>query len=252
MAEKKVHKIVSASSGKDVTKEAKAASPTKPASRPTGNPGALRLGAILLWIAAIAFEVMAILLVTETIGILPAIEPIWKALAALVLDLICVVIGSQLWKKANHIDPASQKNPTKFWIHNNLGVIISVLAFLPFVIILLTSKKTDKKSKIIGSVAALVFAAIAGLTSVDWNPVSLEALQQADAGTTVYWTEHGKKFHLYEDCQALQQTDVLTTGTAQEAMDANRTSICKFCEKRYEEAQSLESVSEDLLEAAGE
>ncbi len=243
MAEKKTHKIVSASTGENVTNKPRPTA-SKPAAQATGNAGGLRLGAVLLWIAALAFEVVAILLMFEKITFLPKFEPIYKAIGALVLDLICVIIGSLLWKKANHIDPASQKSPVKFWLWNNLGVIVSAIAFIPFIILLLTNKNADKKSKILGTAVAAIFAIVAGLASYDWNPLSKEALEQATANSQVYWTAHGKKFHLYEDCQALDRTDELTMGTAQEAVDAGRGTICKFCEKKYEKEQEALAASE--------
>ena len=63
----------------------------------------------------------------------------------IVLDLIFVVIGSQLWKKANHIKPASEKNKFTFWLWNNLGFIVSVIAFMPIIILILVNKDADKK-----------------------------------------------------------------------------------------------------------
>ncbi|MBQ2600179.1 hypothetical protein II582_02185 [bacterium] len=66
-----------------------------------------------------------------------------------------------MWKKANHIDPASEKNKAKFWLWNNLGTILSVVAFLPIIILVFTNKDLDKKSKsLVGGVAiaALVIA----------------------------------------------------------------------------------------------
>lgn len=241
MAEKKEHKIVSASTGQTVSAK-KPVRPANPAQ--TGNAGGLRAGAVVLWIVGLVFEVLAIMLMFEKILILPKIDPLYKAIGALVLDLICVVIGSQLWKKANHIDPASQKNAFKFWLWNNMGVIVSAIAFIPFAILLLTNKNADKKSKTIGTIAAVVFLAISGLTSYDWNPLSAEAVAEANNNSVVYWTAHGKKFHIYEDCQALNQSDELTMGTAQEAIDSGRGTICKFCEKR------LETEQPELLEAA--
>lgn len=253
MAEKK-HKIVSATTGKEVTGKAKVAA--KPVAK-SGNAGGLRFGAILLWIVALVFEVLAILLMFGKIVVFPKladkIDSMWFWIAALVIDFICVVIGSQLWKKANHIDPASQKQPVKFWFHNNFGVIVSALAFIPFIILLLTNKDADKKSKTVGTIVAVAFMAISGLASYDWNPVSQEALEQAAAGSQVYWTEHGKKFHLYEDCQALDRSEELVMGSAEQATESGRGTICKFCEKRYEkEASVLESAVEELPEAAGE
>lgn len=237
MAEKKAHKIVSASTGQEV----------KPGKRPaaasiqqTGNATGLRIGAVILWLVALVFEVLAIALILEKLLILPQIEPLYKGIAALGLDAVCVIIGSQLWKKANHIDPASQKNALKFWLWNNMGVIVSAVAFLPFIIILLTDKKADKKTKTVGTVVAAILLAVCGLTSYDWNPLSQEAVAEATAGTGVYWTEHGKKFHLYEDCQALDRSETLTTGTAQEAIDAGKGTICKFCERRHEKELAAE------------
>ena len=56
------------------------------------------------------------------------------------LDLIFVVIGSLLWKKANRLNPASEKNGFKFFVQNQLGLIIAVIAFLPIVIMVFTNK----------------------------------------------------------------------------------------------------------------
>lgn len=241
MAEKKQHKIVSASTGETV-KPGK-----RPASAPvaqTGNATGLRVGAVILWVLAIAFEVLAVVLVLEKLLILPQVDPLYKGIAALVLDAVCVIIGSQLWKKANHIDPASQKNAFKFWLWNNMGVIVSAVAFIPFIIILLTDKNADKKTKTIGTVVAAVFLAVCGLTSYDWNPLSQEAVAEAAAGTGVYWTAHGKKFHLYEDCSALNRSEELVMGSAQQAIDAGKGTICKFCEKRHEKELASPEAAE--------
>ena len=242
MAEKKTHKIVSASTGETVTNRPR---PGAVAAK-SGNATGLRVGAVILWILALVFEVLAIAFIFDKIAILPKIQPLYKAIGALVLDLIFVIIGSQLWKKANHIDPASQKNAFKFWLWNNMGVIVAAIAFIPFIILLLTNKEADKKTKIIGTAVAGIFLVISGLASYDWNPISAEALAAANAGQVVYWTEHGKKFHIYEDCQSLDRTETLYTGNAQEAMDNGKGTICKFCEKRFEKEQP------ELLEAAQE
>jgi uncharacterized BrkB/YihY/UPF0761 family membrane protein len=77
------------------------------------------------------------------------------------LDLLFFIPGSLLWKKANHIDPVSEQNKVKFWVWNNLGTILSVLAFLPIIIFVLTDKKLDKKSKNLVTVVAVVALAIA-------------------------------------------------------------------------------------------
>ena len=74
----------------------------------------------------------------------------------------------------------------------------------------------------------------------------------ATAGQVVYWTEHGKKFHTHEDCQALNQTETLITGSAQEAMDAGKGTICKFCEKRDSAALEAAQASIDAQAAVNQ
>lgn len=194
-----------------------------------------RIAAIILWILAIGFEVFAILFFTHKFEPAFAAEnPGWiiSWVVCLVLDLVCVIIGSQLWKKANHLDPASAKNKTKFWIHNNLGVFLSVLAFLPFIIFVLTDKKADKKMKTIAAVAAAVALVVGGLTSVDWNPISQEELLEAAGTTEVYWTDSGTVYHLYEDCSHLNHSVELKEGTTTTAIENGKTRACKTCEAR--------------------
>jgi len=157
-----------------------------------------------------------------------------QIIIALVLDLICVIIGSQLWKKANHIKPASEKNPFLFWMWNNMGVIVSTIAFAPFVILALTNKDTDKKTKTIATVVAVIALLIAGASSYEYNPISEEEQQAAmtEIEGNVLWAPSGKVYHIDEDCQAFSQSEELTEGTVEEAIAAGRTRLCSFCAKR--------------------
>ena len=82
-------------------------------AKPVGNAKGLRVGAVILWVAAIAFELVAVLMLFGKINI-TFMNTLTCLIVLLLLDLVCVIIGSQLWKKANHIDPASKKNKTKF------------------------------------------------------------------------------------------------------------------------------------------
>ena len=79
-----------------------------------------RIRAIVCWIVAIAFEVIGILQLTNVINWFSGLELSTFLIICIVLDLIFVIIGSLLWKKANHIDPISEKNQVKFWTRNNL------------------------------------------------------------------------------------------------------------------------------------
>ena len=213
-----------------------------------------RIAAVILWIAAIAFEVLAILIFTHKIDFSFTVEEPGYTISwivCLVLDLICVIIGSLLWKKGNHLDPASAKNKLRFWIHNNLGVIVSVFAFAPFIVFVLTDKKASKQSKTIAAIAAAVALVIAGLTSVDWNPISQEEMLENAHIDTVYWTASGTVFHAYDDCSHLNNTVQLRTGTSAAAIEDGKTRLCKTCEARAaKEAEQLASDVKDALNSS--
>ena len=239
MAEKKQHKIVSASTGQVMTEKEKEqaaqAAQNYHLARPTGKSGGKRAAAIILWVLALGFEVLAIFELLMGKPVIFNLPTLAVAIGALVLDLICVVIGSQLWKKANHISPASKKNKVLFWLYNNLGVIMSIAAFLPFIILILTDKNGDKKTKTIAVIVAAVALLIGGFSSYDYNPVSQEDLAAAQdllGDSYVYWAPFGKVYHTHEDCQALNQSDTLTFGQVDEAIAANKTRLCSFCAKR--------------------
>ena len=230
MAEPKKKKIVAADSGKEV----KAGSRRKvKEAAPVGNAGALRAGAIALWVVALVFEVLALMVLIGKVN-LKFMPSLYQMIAFLVLDLVCVIVGSQFWKKANHIKPASEKNKFTFWLWNNMGLIVCAVAFIPFVILALTNKQADKKTKAIATVVAVIALLIGGLASYDWNPVSEEQQQAAISAISddVYWSPFGKVYHTHEDCSSLNQTDTLTYGTVEEAIAANRTRLCSFCAKK--------------------
>ena len=201
-----------------------------PRPRATG----LRVFAVILWILAIAFEVACILFLNGYLYI-PAetIEPMTLLLIGIGADLVLVIIGSQLWKRANHIDPISNKNKLKFFLWNQMGLIVAVIAFMPLVIFLLKDKKLDAKTRKIVSVVAAIALIVAGLFSVDWSPVSAEELDAAKATYgegIVYWTTYGKSYHLDENCHTLKRS--ITTkheGSIEEAFEANRHDPCDFC-----------------------
>ena len=230
MAEKKEKKIISADTGEEVAVGSKKKEPK--AAAPVGNASSLRAGAVILWIIAVVFEVLAVMVALGKLN-LPFMSSMAQLIVLLVLDLACVIIGSQLWKKANHIKPASEKNPLKFWLWNNLGVIVCVIAFVPFIIIALTSKNMDKKTKTIATVVAIIALLIGGVASYDFNPVSVEQQQAAINAISddVYWSPFGHVYHTHDDCQHLNQSDQLTKGSVEQAIAANRTRLCKTCAK---------------------
>jgi hypothetical protein len=94
------------------------------------------------------------------------------------------------------------------------------------------------------AVFPLIINTIAGVSGIDFNPISSEQLQQAEAAlgnTQVYWTKFGKVYHTHDDCGSLNQSDVLTQGTVKEAVAANRTRLCFYCAKR----DNIQNVATD-------
>ena len=123
----------------------------------------LRLFAFLAWIIAIAGQIFAILKLLSD-------EYLVWLIVAIVVILALAITGSYLWKKANRLDPASEKQKVKFFIQNQLGAIMSVLAFLPLVIFIFTNKNLSKQTKgIAGTIAVIEMCIRDRQTDNGWN-----------------------------------------------------------------------------------
>ncbi len=253
MAEPKKKKIVSADTGEEVKAGSRKKKGNMKEAAPVGNATGLRIGAIALWVVALALEFVAVFILFGKINwtFMPTLAQI---IVALVLDLIFVIIGSQLWKKANHIKPASEKNKFLFWLWNNMGVIVCAVAFIPFVILALANKEADKKTKAIATVVAIIALLIAGVASYDFNPVSEEQQQAAMEAISddVYWSPFGKVYHTHDDCSSLNQSDTLTYGTVEQAIAEGRTRLCAFCAKKDEITGVVTDQNVDEIEVEGE
>ena len=211
-----------------------------------------RVRAIICWIIAIAFEVIGILKLTDVINWFSGLDITWFLIICIVLDLIFVIIGSLLWKKANHIDPASEKNKTKFWLWNNLWTILSVIAFLPIIILIFTDKDLDKKSKWLVWWIAIVALVIAGLTSYEWDPVSMEWLERAEKEVlqvnpsgTVYWAPNSKKYHVDKDCPSFSRSETVYEWTVKDAYERWLTDPCRRCIPEYHDDEDAENIEVD-------
>ena len=174
MAEKKNVKreFVEASTGKTGSRPAVVTAANKKSATTK------RIVAVVLWVLALAAEVGAILILNG-IWYIPEEQKLYWLIGALAVDLILVIIGSQLWKKSNRLDPASKASKVKFFLWNNMGLIASVICFLPLIILLLANKDLDGKTKKIATVVAVIALIIASLFSIDFDPVSAEELAEA-------------------------------------------------------------------------
>jgi len=226
----------------------------KPEDRAKANQ--LRLFAIILWVLAIALECVVIFGLLFKQPDVPAnaatgtkaqyhflgheISQTTLFVLCIVFIVICgvlAIVASQLWKKANRLDPASTKEPMRFFIQNQLGAIISVVAFLPLVILVLLSKNLQGAQKgIVAAVAVVVLGATfaAGVTT---NPPSQEqyatetAFVIAHSQTLtdeVYWVKSGSTYHLCQQSTDLQhnsQDDQIYSGTVGQAHAAGMSRL---------------------------
>ncbi len=200
-----------------------------------------RIIAVVAWLLAMGGQAYAILKLIHN-------ETLTMLIVAIVVILALAILGSWLWKKANRLDPASEKEPTRFFIQNQLGAILGVLAFLPLVVMIFLNKDLSGKTKGIAGAVAVVAMLIAGVTGVDFNPPSIEkytkeineqtaALKGLGVGDVIYWAPEGNKYHIYEDCQHIRGHAGVASGTVKEVFEKKGISeLCKTCEARAAKA----------------
>ncbi|MBQ7475551.1 MAG: hypothetical protein IJS78_06495 [Clostridia bacterium] len=211
-----------------------------PGKKTGGSSVGLRIGAVILWVIAIACEILAIMALLKNFTIRFThngnTNMMITLIGFIVLDLIFAIVAAQLWKRANHINPPSKKNKFTFYLISELGVIMACICFIPLIVILLKNDKLDKKSKTIVSVIAIAALLITGFASADYHPISAEEKAEAEQVITgdVYWTTFGHKYHLDLECQAIVNSNTVYAGPVAEAIESGRTAICSFCAKRHE------------------
>ncbi len=135
----------------------------------------LRLFAGVSWLVAIGTEIGAIVLLLKdkfNDGNLPLLIGLLAVIA------VFAIAGSLLWKGANKHDPASRSEPAKFFIQNQLGAIITVIAFLPLLALIFLDKDMDPKNKKIAGAVGVGLAMLATVIGVDFSPPSTEQYTQ--------------------------------------------------------------------------
>lgn len=140
-----------------------------------GKAKKLRLFAGLSWLVAIGTEIGAIVLLLKNTfdqgGMMLLI-------GLMVVIAVFAIAGSLLWKAANKHDPASKSEPAKFFIQNQLGAIITVIAFLPLLALVFLDKDMDPKTKKMAGGIGVALAALATVVGVDFDPPSTEQYTQ--------------------------------------------------------------------------
>ena len=200
-----------------------------------------RIIAAILWAIAIGAELFTIFWVLKQ-------DPIiyWLLIVLIVAIAILAIAGSVLWKKSNRLDPAPRSETVRFFIQNQLGAIISVLAFLPLIIMIFMNKNMDGKQKGIAGAIAIVLLLAAGAMGIDTKPPALEdyaaqsaKIEQLTGQDFVYWAKTSQKYHLYDDCSAINRdvTTEIFEGTVSDAFGSVNLDqddpLCQICENRW-------------------
>jgi hypothetical protein len=131
----------------------------------------LRIFAALCWVVAIGGEIAGIVMLRQhkfDHGNLPLLIGILVGIA------IFAIAGSLMWKAANKQDPARQADTARFFFQNQLGAIMTVIAFLPLLVLIFMDKDMDPKNKKIAGGLGAVLAVGATLIGVSWKPPSVE------------------------------------------------------------------------------
>lgn len=227
MTEKKVVRVESDDSSKGESGGAE----WKPTEGANAEATKWRVIAFVLWLLAIATEVGLIF------GVLLSGKPITTARMVLLVGGLVVIAalaigGSMLWKHANRLDPARKSETVKFFVQNQLGALMTLLAFLPLIVLVFLDKDMSKGQKAVAGGVGVVLAVVATFLGADFNPPSVEqytaeqdAVIDAVGSDHVYWTKAGEVFHVCADVSDLQresQDNKIYEGTVADAHAAGK------------------------------
>lgn len=231
----------------------------KPTAQSKSKATQLRVIALILWVLAIAGEVAGIFWLLkqghpassvdatkftrdESTGLLTQGDvgarefPTWAFVALIVLLVVIAalsIIGSMLWKKANKLDPASKEDKVRFFVQNQLGAIIAIIAFLPLIIMIFLNKDMNGTQKGIAGVLGIVLAVAATFLGISFNPPSVEqytadqsAVIQLLGQDKVYWVAGGNVYHVCNEVSDIQNASTeQQSGTTAQAIEAGKARL---------------------------
>ena len=236
--------------------------------------------AVVLWVVAIASEAVAIFWVLPqrvivgedgalvrdpATGLLEeqgatAQFPQWAFITLIVMLVVIAALsitGSILWKKANRLDPAKKSDTVRFFVQNQLGAIIAIIAFLPLVILIFLNKDMDKGQKTTAGIIGVVLAVAAVALGIDYNPPSVEQYT-ADQSTViqllgqdeVVWVEGGAVYHVCDEVSDIQTGSEKLTGTTAEAVAAGKSRLTlKFASELRTCGLAVPENADEITEA---
>ncbi len=212
-------------------------SKTTPASAGEWQPSAkanqsatqLRIISFILWLAAIGAELGLIF------GELLAKngQPFTNGrmailIGGLVVIAILAIAGNLLWKKANRLDPAHKSDTVRFFIQNQLGAFMTLIAFVPLVVLIFLDKDLGKGQKAVAGGIGVVLALLATTLGIDFNPPSVEqytaerdSVIEHVGDDLVYWGPSSEVFHICDKVSDLNQAREAGTIQAGTVADAH-------------------------------
>lgn len=239
----------------------------KPTAEAKSKATQKRIIALGLWFVAIALEVVAIIWVLR-----PPFEELvenqgfpqsrwWMLMAFIAVIGALSIVGSLLWKKANRLDPASEKEKFRFFVQNQLGAIIAIIAFVPLIVVIYLNKDMDSKQKNLAGAVGIVVAVVAVFVGIDFKPLSQEqaavesqVVTELTGEDRVWWTPSGGVMHLCEGVSDLADSEQIIDGTTAEAFAAGKDGITLKIDQEltqcgFETPDNIDEIVEWVREA---
>jgi dipeptide/tripeptide permease len=227
----------------------------KPTAEAKSSATGKRVLAIVLWLVAIGGEAFAIFWVLrrpKENGEFPTWA--WILLLGILVAIgLLTFFGGQLWKQANRLDPASKENKVAFFVQNQLGAIITIIAFVPLIVLIFLNKDMDGKQKGIAGAVGIVLLLVAGYFSTSLNSPSVEQytteenqVVQITGANEVFWTKSGKVFHLCNEASAVNlesKDNLIYSGTVADAHAAGKERLTKQVDLEIEQC-GFDAVAE--------
>lgn len=248
-----------------------------PTAEAKGSATGLRVGAWVFWALALVGEGLAIYWLLWLEPFKPTAEAPWYrdssiALYVLIGMLVGIgllaVAGSQLWKKANRLDPAKRSEPFRFFVQNQLGAIVTMVAFIPLIVLIFMNKDMDGKQKGIAGAVGIGVLVVAALLGISWNPPAVEdhpvneaevvaytdIVEELTGADAVTWTEGGSVYHLCTEASAVNRPSsdpdaAIYTGTVETAHADGKVGLTKEVTEELGQCGLPEPANLDEIEA---
>src|SRR5690606_19242369 len=153
----------------------------------------------------------------------------------------------------NRLDPAKKSDTVRFFVQNQLGAIIAIVAFVPLIILVFLNKDMDKGQKTTAGIVGIVLAALAVFIGIDFNPASVEKYT-ADQSTVIQLLGQdevtcvagGSVCHVCDQAADIQTGSAIHTRTTAQAVEARKERLTLKC------ASDLEKCGLPVPENAAE